>query len=92
MINTLHLGENIVISDREVIGFFSDPGGNSAFLEACGARLLLRNVTEKKRSFVVAGRKNRQYVYFSKISGRNLIKRLKEFSALSCDYREEVNG
>ena len=91
MINTLHLGENIVLCDREIIGIFSDLPSNSGLLGVFSAGFALRNVTENKRSFVLVKKSGKNYVYYSKISGRNLIKRLKAFSAEAREHREEVH-
>jgi hypothetical protein len=85
MISVLHIGGNVTLDDKEVIGIFSGAGINPGFFEACAQRLALRNVAEGSRSFVLAGKKGKNFAYFSKITARNLIKRMNRF-------KEDFNG
>ena len=84
MIKVLHIGDNIVINKKDIIGVFNDPAGNSEFLKDAGKNFLLRNDTGENKSFVLT-EKNKYFVFFSAISGKILINRMERFE-------EEVNG
>jgi len=85
MTETLHIGDNIVLNDREIIGIFSGVQDNRGFLELHRESFSLRNETGTDRSFVLIERKKKFLVYYSKIGCRNLINRMKRI-------REEING
>ncbi len=75
MINSLHIGGDLVLNGSDIIGIFSDPADNSVFLEAYKSKFRLKNLSERNRSFILVRRRRDPLIYYSKISAEKLIKR-----------------
>ena len=80
----LHLGQDTVIRDREVIGIFdlditSQSLRTRQYLSAAEGRGEVVAVSEElPKSFVVAGRRGRQRVILSQLSTATLLRRSEE--------------
>ncbi len=90
----LHLGENVVVHLKDVIGIFNmDHAGNSSdnisFLNIAEDEGFVRRISEDyPKSFVVAEQDHKSVVYLSPISVQTLIRR-----ADPAYYQEEtING
>ncbi|MBP7791602.1 MAG: DUF370 domain-containing protein [Candidatus Goldbacteria bacterium] len=77
MIKYLHIGDNIILGKKEIIGIFCNDGKNSDFIEKYKSKNKLRNVSEKTCSFILCDKRNISLIYFSKINSKTLIKRTK---------------
>jgi len=84
VINTLHIGDNIVIGAKDIIGIFDITPENSELLKGMKENFSARNATGQDKSFVFVKRK-KELIYFSRITGRNLMKRMR-------NTQEEGNG
>lgn len=77
----LHLGENVVVHLKDVIGIFNmDHAGNSSdnitFLNIAEDEGFVRRISEDyPKSFVVAEQDHKSVVYLSPISAQTLIRR-----------------
>ncbi|KAF5063758.1 extracellular matrix/biofilm biosynthesis regulator RemA family protein [Proteiniclasticum sp. QWL-01] len=88
----LHLGENISVQLREIIGIFNlENNGNSSdnlsFLKTAGDEGFIHQISDDPpKSFVVAEKDHKSIVYLSPISTQTLIRR-----AQSAFDQEETN-
>lgn len=79
----IHLGENISVSDKNVLGIFDLENttigkGTKAFLDRATAEGRVVNVSmEMPKSFIICSEKGREIVYISQISVATLRKRAK---------------
>jgi uncharacterized protein YktB (UPF0637 family) len=80
----LHLGENTVVRDGDIIGIFDIENTSVSrttkdFLSHCGKNNCIYNVSyEMPKSFVICSDKNKkQTVYISQVSASTLTKRTK---------------
>ncbi|MBR1780261.1 MAG: DUF370 domain-containing protein [Oscillospiraceae bacterium] len=77
----LHLGQNTIVRDREVIGIFdlditSQSIRTRRYLSAAERAGEVTAVSEElPKSFVVTGRRGRQRVYISQLSTATLLRR-----------------
>lgn len=77
----LHLGQNTVVRDREIIGIFdlditSQSPRTRRYLNTAQRRGEVVAVTEElPKSFVVTGRRGRQRVFISQLSTATLLRR-----------------
>ena len=77
----LHLGQNTVVRDREIIGIFdlditSQSPRTRRYLNTAQRRGEVVAVTEDlPKSFVVTGRRGRQRVFISQLSTATLLRR-----------------
>lgn len=77
----LHLGQNTVVRDREIIGIFdlditSQSPRTRRYLNTAEKRGEVVAVTEElPKSFVVTGRRGRQRVFISQLSTATLLRR-----------------
>ncbi len=77
----LHLGQNTVVRDRDVIGIFdlditSQSIRTRRYLNTAEKNGEVTAITEEiPRSFVVTGRRGRQRVYISQLSSATLLRR-----------------
>ncbi len=76
MIQSLHIGGDLVLNGTDIVGIFSDCPGNSALIESYKARFRLKNISEGNSSFVLVKKRSDPLIYYSKISAGKLIKRL----------------
>ena len=76
MIASLHIGGDLILNSAEIIGIFSDPGANSAFIDPYKTKFRLKNMSEKNRSFILVKGGAGSLVYYSKISAGKMINRL----------------
>lgn len=76
MIESLHIGGDLVLSGRVIIGIFSGCAANSEIIETHKAKFRLKNISDINRSFILAQNKKEPVIYYSKISAQKLIKRL----------------
>ena len=75
MTGSLHIGGDLVLSGRDIIGIFSGPRDNEGMIESYKSKFRLKNISEKNRSFILVSRRRNPLVYYSKISADKLIKR-----------------
>ena len=77
----LHLGQNTIVRDKEIIGIFdlditSQSIRTRKFLNTAEKNGEVIAVTDDiPKSFVVAGRRNRQRIYISQLSTATLLRR-----------------
>jgi len=77
----IHLGQNIVVSEADVIGIFDLDNTTSShitrkFLSSAEKAGLVVNVSEElPKSFIVSGKDNIITVYLSQLSPQTLLKR-----------------
>ena len=77
----LHLGQNTIVQDKEIIGIFdlditSQSLRTRQFLNKAERSGAVVAVTDDiPKSFVVTGRRNRQRIYISQLSTATLLKR-----------------
>lgn len=75
MTKTLHVGGDLVLNGRDIVGIFSNPAINGGFLEPYKSRFRIKNISEKNRSFILVIKRRDPLIYYSKISAEKLIKR-----------------
>ncbi len=81
----LHLGQNTVVNDKEIIGIFDLDSTTVSkitrdFLNAAEKEKKVINVGEPyelPKSFIVSGKRNNSRVYISQLAGATLQKRAK---------------
>ena len=77
----LHLGQNTIVRDKDIIGIFdlditSQSIRTRKFLNTAEKNGEVIAVTDDiPKSFVVAGRRNRQRIYISQLSTATLLRR-----------------
>ena len=76
MIESLHIGGDLVINGADIIGIFSGCADNADFIEIHKSKFRLKNISEKNRSFILTRKKKETLIYYSKTSAEKLIKRL----------------
>lgn len=87
----LHLGENISVSLKEIIGIFTieaegSSSDNLLFLKIAGDEdFIVRISDEMPKSFVVAEKDHKSVIYLSPISTQTLIRRARSA------YEEETH-
>ena len=87
----LHLGENISVSLKEIIGIFTieqegSSSDNLLFLKIAGDEdFIVRISDEMPKSFVVAEKDHKSIIYLSPISTQTLIRRARSA------YEEETH-
>ena len=80
----LHLGQNTLVRDREIIGIFdlditSQSLRTRQYLAAAEQRGQVETVSEElPKSFIVAGGRDRQRVFISQLSTATLLRRSEE--------------
>ncbi|MFP4465540.1 MAG: hypothetical protein ACLFP1_00640 [Candidatus Goldiibacteriota bacterium] len=77
MRNWFHSGDNIVFSIKDVIGVFGITRENDFFLKKSAENFLIRNDSNNKKSFLLVDTGKKILVYYSAVTAKNLIKRLK---------------
>ena len=75
MIQSLHIGGDLVLNGTDIIGIFSDCAGNGVLIEAYKASFRLKNISEANSSFILVKKRSDPLIYYSKISAGKLIKR-----------------
>lgn len=71
----LHIGGDLVLNDKEMIGIFSNFKNNESFIEIHKDHFRLKNASEKNKSFILQKRGNETVIFCSHISALKLIKR-----------------
>jgi hypothetical protein len=74
----LHIGGDLVISGRDLLGIFSNISRNSDFIAKHRDNFRIKNESGKNRSFILIKRGKDSYIYYSKVSASKLIKRFDE--------------
>lgn len=88
----VHLGENVSVSLREIIGIFNiehdgSSSDNILFLKTAGDEEFIHRISDDPpKSFIVAEKDHKSIVYLSPISTQTLIRR-----ARSAFDQEETN-
>ncbi len=88
MRRALHIGDGITLSPKEIIGIFKAEAGNGLLMDKFRAGFLARNMSDKNRTFILAGSDKKCLLYFSKISAGRLIKRALNDSSGGLDGKE----
>jgi len=77
----IHLGQNVVVPEADVIGIFDLDNTTGSFItrkylsDAEKAGTVINVSDELPRSFIVSGRNNDVYIYLSQLSPQTLLKR-----------------
>jgi len=74
----LHIGDSIVLDSKGIIGIFSGIERNKEFLDMAGSKFMTRNNSAGASGFIIYRKQEKEYVYFSRISARGLIRRLEK--------------
>jgi hypothetical protein len=77
--NYLHIGSDIILPSAEIIGIFSSIADNSGIMDVFRKNFRLKNISQENKSFVLCAGSGREYIHFSGISAKRLIRRAQTY-------------